>query len=305
MLLVSGCAVMPEATTQHAYTIAHDRYAPVVLVDNYAARHNKIGTVQAKRLDSGNIDLTVNPDSATSYVMQDSFQSAQGQQLRNFYYRIHFERVPYRLWPFNITAGRNGGLFIIITVNSNDAVVLVTTVHTCGCYLAFVPTTALDDSALPAGWNTRAQSVFGETLPGRLRLEPSEEARVGIYLRADTHRVRDVRALSVEQLNTLTIHPLAETPINTLTRIPLDHGNNVSFYNESGLKQGYVKYAFKPFELLLMSWWALDPFIGQDKLLAHPDNTDNVFYTSIKPWNRRASSLWPFADFLEFWGWRI
>ncbi len=33
--------------------------------------------------------------------------------------------------------------------------------------------------------------------------------------------------------------------------------------------------------------------------------TQNPFYTSLKPWNRKASDMWNFAHFLQFWGWRL
>jgi len=30
-----------------------------------------------------------------------------------------------------------------------------------------------------------------------------------------------------------------------------------------------------------------------------------VFYTSLKPWRRHDSDMWPFADFLRYWGWHL
>jgi hypothetical protein len=41
------------------------------------------------------------------------------------------------------------------------------------------------------------------------------------------------------------------------------------------------------------------------KLFIIINETSNPFYTSLKPWNRKASDMWNFTEFLEFWGWRL
>lgn len=277
-----------------------------MLVENSDQSFNRIGRVEAKRLDSGNIDLYVNPDRPTVYVDQTTFVSKSGKTYHNTAYRIHFERVPYSLVPFHLTAGRNGGMFIIITADESGKPVLITTVHTCGCFLAFVPTSALPEDAIPKGWPRERQNAFGESLPARLALPDDHAAkRIALYLRNGTHRVTDIRLLPEEQLERFVRHPVTALPLESLHAISLGNEESVSFFHESGARQGYVKYAFKPMELLLMSWWALDPYIGQDKVLGDPTETGTIFYTSLKPWNRAASSLWPFESFLEFWGWRL
>jgi len=54
-----------------------------------------------------------------------------------------------------------------------------------------------------------------------------------------------------------------------------------------------------------MSWWTLDAHIGEDKAYGNAAVTGSVFYTSLNPINRQASDMWPFAKFLEYWGWRL
>ncbi len=303
--LVSACATH-QPTHRHAFELAGDPASPLVVVADYDKTYNRIGRVEAKRLNSGNVDLYVNPDRAAVYVDRKSFVGASGTTYTNHYYRLHFQRVPYSIVPFYITAGRNGGLFIIVTVDQSARPVLITTVHTCGCYLAFVPTSALAEDALPRDWPRDRQSVYGESLPASLALpnDPSK-GRIAVYLRHGTHRVSDVRVLSAAELGALTRHSAIPLPIESLNKIAIDEGETVSLFYESGSRRGYVKYAFKPWELLLMSWWALDPFIGQDKKLGDPAETGTIFYTSLKPWNRAASNLWPFENFLRFWGWRM
>ena len=55
----------------------------------------------------------------------------------------------------------------------------------------------------------------------------------------------------------------------------------------------------------MISWWALDWRVGEDKAYGDKNETGAVFYTSLKPWNRQASDMWPFGDFLAFWGWGL
>jgi len=54
-----------------------------------------------------------------------------------------------------------------------------------------------------------------------------------------------------------------------------------------------------------LSLFSLDFFVGTDKVYSDCRETSNPFYTSLKPWNRKASDMWNFTEFLEFWGWRL
>ena len=105
------------------------------------------------------------------------------------------------------------------------------------------------------------------------------------------------------ELVSAPVAPMAQ--LKRLPLAPLDDGTTTSLYHEEGSARGYVKNAFKPFELLLMSWWVLDARVGVDKEYGPAEETGTVFYTSLRPWKRKDSDMWPFADFLAFWGWRL
>ena len=87
-------------------------------------------------------------------------------------------------------------------------------------------------------------------------------------------------------------------------KIPID-GRTTSFYHQKGLLKGYVKGSVKPLESIFLSLLSLDFFMGTDKVYADSQEYGNPFYTSLKPWNRKASNIWNFAAFLEFWGWQL
>ena len=78
----------------------------------------------------------------------------------NFIYRIHFPEVPFDWYNLHITTGKNPGLLIIYTIEDPTAkLVLITTVHTCGCYLAFFPTEDLAKEAYPPNWPEETQCL--------------------------------------------------------------------------------------------------------------------------------------------------
>lgn len=61
----------------------------------------------------------------------------------------------------------------------------------------------------------------------------------------------------------------------------------------------------KILERLLMSWWALDLYVGEDKAYSIHDKSGAVFYTSLKFWARQASDMKNFPEFLKYWGWNL
>jgi len=284
------------------------QYAPAFIPSDYTKIYNRIGNPVAHINTAGTEQISIDPTQPVFFFQQQHFQTITGGQYRNLIYRVHFERVPFRLLPFNITAGKNGGLFIVITLNKRGEPVLITTVHTCGCYLAIIPTNFLPAESIPINWNSDQQHVYGERLPGLLQypvpFDPKN--RLVIYLRGGTHRVMDMAVLNPSQLKkNYQLIPSALKPIDTLKKLKLPSGEYTSFYHDSRRRQGYVKNAFKPLELLLMSWWAFDLDIGSDKELGDYPETGTVFYTSLKPWDRYQSDMWRFADFLSYWGWRL
>ncbi|NOY73639.1 MAG: hypothetical protein GXP14_14950 [Gammaproteobacteria bacterium] len=309
-----GCSTQKKLTSILDVPVAYvpgqggsalHHFAPVIITPGEHA-HNRIGDVVATRREEQKPHILINPDNPVFYTLEQEFRT-ETQIYRNLIYRFHFSRVPFSLIPFHLTSGKNVGLMVIVTLNALSQPVLITTVHTCGCYFAITATNYLPTSALPDNW-THEQSVFGEMLPGILHFPVTEshDARPVIYLRSDTHRVMDI---SVEYVHSLKevyrVQTINFKPINRLKQLPLEDGTSTSFYHESGFHKGYVKEAFKPWEFFLMSWWALDWHIGVDKEYGPKEQTGTVFYTSLKPWAREDSDLWNFEQFLRYWGWRL
>lgn len=304
--LLPGCATVGPGPADRHYAAMDEtsrlgRYAPIIVPGESGQPYNRVGRAAARLSEDGEEQIFIATDQAVYYTAEQGFTSVAGQDYDNLIYRLHFPRVPQP----HLTAGANGGLFVIITLDGQQRPLLITTVHTCGCYLGFVPTSYLPASAYPEQWPQEQQRVFGETLPARLDYPPGFDAalRPLIHLRSGTHRVMDIQLRRLSEIDA----PLAEVrllPLAGLERLPLGEGHT-SFFHTSGWLQGYVKDSFKPWELLLMSWWALDLNIGRDKQLGTPDQTGTVFYTSLKPWARNASNMGRFADFLAYWGWRL
>lgn len=310
LLLLAACAAPPlrnaHQTLPLAYVAADDaslaaRYAPIVIPANQRA-YNRLGTPTARPARQGKEQIRVDPARPAIYVRQRSFLVGQ-TRYTNLIYRLHFQQVPY----VHLTSGKNGGLLVVITLDPAGRPLLITTVHTCGCYLAFIPTSYLPATAYPAGWNRERQRVFGIQLPGMLQYPAvfTPALRPLILLRDATHRVQDVRLASQATLAGYQLVQAPLRPVTDLEHLPLPDGGETSFFHDRGFSRGYVKNAFKPFEFLLMSWWVLDLHVGVDKRYGERHASGSVFYTSLWPWYRSASDMWDFAAFLRFWGWEL
>jgi hypothetical protein len=314
LIFVSACATAPgpPATDRLvAYTVLDNqallgKHAPVFLVENHAATYNRIGTPRAVIPADKKERVYVDSGQATVYARQQVFTTPNGTYT-NLVYRVHFSEIPGGWTPFHIGAGQNVGLLVIITLNSRNQPALYTTVHTCGCYLAFIPTSFLSGQALPEGWQKGRQLVYSENLPGFLdyRGTSPEHSRAVIVLRDGSHRVKDIRWADAGELRTGPQVLAALKPLTTLEQLPLKSGATTSFYESSGTRTGYVKGSYKFRERLLMSWWSLDWRVGEDKKFGKDKADGILFYTSLKPWAREASDMRDFAAFLKYWGWRL
>ncbi|MFO8008097.1 MAG: hypothetical protein R6V05_10210 [Candidatus Brocadiia bacterium] len=307
LLLSTGCAGAPHRDNpQTAYVVSDDgarlaQYAPMFVLQTWAEQHNRIGAPAVRR-EGGEDTVWVDHARPIVYGRERPFQT-EGASYTNLIYRVHFPRIPLP----HLTVGRNVGLLVIITLDEAERPVLLTTVHTCGCYLAFVPTSYLPPAALPEDWEAGAQEVHGETLPGRLNYPPefAPRYRPAIFVRDGTHRVMDVRLVDLQEAQwRYRVVPAELAPIESLDALPTD-GGTTSFFETSGPRKGFVKGSSKPLERLLISWWALDWRVGQDKRYGPADQMNTILYTSLKPWRRKASDMWPFAEFLRYWGWRL
>jgi len=277
--------------------------APVFLIHEPDRPYNRIGTPRAETDNSGNPHISVDPTQGTLFFADYQFSTKVGVYT-NLLYRIHFERVPFGFGNLHLTAGKNPGLFIILTLDRNKEILLVTTVHTCGCYLAFFPTNNLPPASFPENWPAVSQRVYGKKLPASIRA-PTGNEKIVITLESGSHRVI---AIATEQTETLSKNNsgnfLEIRPLEDLRLLPYRDGKT-SFFETRGLHRGYVKNNTKPLERMLMSWWTLDWHIGQDKMLGNHDVTGTRFYTSLKFWRRDESDMWNFAGFLQYWGWKL
>lgn len=285
------------------------KLAPAIKSESDWAGWNRPGAFELRRDGDGELVLRVDPTMPTVYGDVREFTGSTGSNYRNLIYRVHFERVPHQFKPFHITAGLNGGLFFIITVDDDDQPLLLTTLHSCGCYLAFLPTDRLPANQLPDGWSPEQQTVFEQTLPGLLRLpdnaDSSDNSRLVITLRDGTHRVADVvfdmEPASAGSRAGLMRESLAIRPLSELDSTAVIGGGTASVFDEDD----YLRSAGKPLEAMLMSWWALDRHVGVDKRLGRNTEQGNSFYTSLKPWHRQASDMRDFGSFLDYWGFKL
>ncbi|MGD2029608.1 MAG: hypothetical protein PVG86_06675, partial [Desulfobacterales bacterium] len=172
LIMLSACAHhqrIPLETVSTVYSTyanpdaAVYHYAPVLLAHNYQASYNRIGRPSARYDDRGNEQIYIDSQHPTIFFLKKNFTTPKGHYT-NLIYRVHFPKVPFRLIPFYLTAGKNVGLMVVITLNSQQQPVLVTTVHTCGCYLVIVPTSFLPHDALPIKWQEKPIRAYGEKL---------------------------------------------------------------------------------------------------------------------------------------------
>ena len=315
LLALSGCAYSQKGIhdpTQVVYVAQKgsdsliNRFAPAFLVYNHREPYNRIGRPSA-RIDSRGIEeIYVDPKEPAIFHMRRNFSTERGTYT-NLIYRVHFSKIPYSLIPFHLSAGNNVGLMVVITVDESKRPLLVTTVGTCGCYAAIVPTSNLPSDAFPLDWKEAPLKVYGEELPHLLDFAGIRKSRIVFYLRSEVHRVMHLESMEEEKLGNperFTIIRAPLIPMARLEEIPIN-GKKTSFYHDRKPQKGHVKGSVKPWETLLLGLISLDFFVGTDKVYGDTKITENPFYTSLKPWNRNSSDMWYFARFLKFWGWRL
>lgn len=312
LLLLSSCAappVRPLPESMLAYTVTGDDQlagnAPVFEIERPEHAYNRIGTPTLEFSADGEHTITIDPDLAHIFAEERSWQGKMGSYT-NLIYRIHFREVPSGLIPFHLSSGKNGGLFAIVTLNDRNEPVLITTLHTCGCYLAFVPTSFLPPDAFPNDWDREQQYVFGEYLPGILNYDDRRPTqKLHILLRSAVHRVMDLRLEDADTVHRYQVATATLQPLESLSHLRTPAGETFSFFETQGSRKDYVVGNRKIRERLLISWWAFDWRVGEDKRLGRDTGDGPVFYTSLKPWARKASDLRDFAAFLDYWGWGL
>ncbi|MDK9706526.1 MAG: hypothetical protein OEL83_05705 [Desulforhopalus sp.] len=283
----------------------NDSLTPAFIVKAHEEHFNRIGSPGVRTIAEDTIDIFVDPENPVLFFESQEFTTAK-DRYTNLIYRVHFPEVPLGWSSINLTGGKNPGILIIYTLNSAGNLLLVTTVHTCGCYLAFFPTTATPHDALPKDWPTTSQLVYGYTLPSRLDFRNQDAAnRIAFTLESETHRIGDVAVITPKDQHAIQ-HQVTMRLKAMLDLHALPYQNKtLSFFESDGPRRGYVRNNTKILERLLISWWAFDLYVGEDKAFSSHDTSDTVFYTSLKFWARQASNLKDFPKFLEYWGWNL
>ena len=312
LLFIGGCAHSPNTPSNQislylspAPASINTSDTPAFLIREPSQPFNKIGTPSV-RAGTGKVpEIYVDPDKPAVYFEAQEFTTLKGSYT-NLIYRIHFQEVPLGWTSINLTAGHNPGILLIYTLNEAGNLILVTTVHTCGCYLAFLPTEAMPRDALPSDWPLDPQSVNGYSLPSRLSL-PREKSggRLTFTLESETHRISDV-FITDDMIRRTIPHQVKMQlrPMYDLFSLPYRDGT-LSFFETEGSRLGYVKDNTKILERLFMGWWAFDFQIGEDKAYSIHDKSETIFYTSLKFWARKASNLKNYPEFLSYWGWKL
>ena len=104
------------------------RFAPVFVIEHDDASFNKIGTAAARTTEGGKAEVYVDSSYPTIYTDVQPFETEK-DRYTNLIYRIHFERNPFTLAPLNVSAGKNVGAIAVVTLNSREEPVWLTT-HT-------------------------------------------------------------------------------------------------------------------------------------------------------------------------------
>ncbi len=314
-LLISGCAhhqtLAPEKThtvykTENVTEGAAARFAPMFLTYEHRNIYNRIGSPSAVYNRNNKEHIYIDTDVPAVYYMSEDFLTGK-DKYTNHIYRVHFPGIPFSLVPFNLTAGKNIGLIVVVTVNSEDQPILITTVHTCGCYLAIIPTSHLPADSYPENWKEETMKVYGERLPWQLNYNDLKAPQLLVHLRPDVHRVMDLEIIERNEIYTGNGFRTIDMQLSNMDKLENISINNqtTSLYYEEGPLKGHVKGSVKLWETLFLSLISLDLFVGTDKDFLNTDATGNTFYTSLKPWNRYSSDMSNFREFLEFWGWRL
>jgi hypothetical protein len=314
VMLVSGCAGRSDRAAQGTQVLSvrttpasslTETFSPSFVLQGAAAPHNRIGRVDAVGRD-GRGEVRITTDQPVVYAGMFPFATPKDRYI-NLVYRVHFPEIPFSLIPFYLGAGDNVGLLVILTLDAQHRLLLVTTANTCGCYAVTIPTETLSPDVYPDNWPKTSLTVYGETLPARLPLMQEQE-QLQVVVRADVHRVMDLRMVPKEIPAPGTAQEVAFDAIDTLKRLPLTDGTYTSMYYQQWPLTGHVKGAIKPWESLFLSLVSLDFFVGMDKEYDGSPGSQlraNPFYTSLKPWNRRASDMNDFAAYLLFNGWNL
>lgn len=289
----------PPLEPEHAARLLA-RFAPAFVLEAGEAEWNRIGTPVLHRragIERARVDPT-----RPALFAEVHEERVGARILDQLVYRIHFDQFALT-GSAPLALHRNAGLLVLVSVDRETGRALcLSSVHTCGCWLAVQPTRALARGALPVDWPNEWLEVGGERLRPELD-PPSEGERFVLHLRAGSHRVRAVSVEgAVPGALALPLRAMAD-----LRRLPVEgrSGEYGSFFYEAGYLQGYVKGAFAPLEGLTLGLLTLDPRLGMDRDFGDPRETGARFFTALAPWRRERTRLDRFENALAERGFRV
>ena len=211
------------------------KHAPVFLIENYDNAYDRIGQPSAAYEPDGDIRIFVDDHKPAMYYMKQPFSTDKGDYV-NLVYRIHFKEVPFSLFPFHLTAGNNVGLMVLVTLDADEKPVLVSVVHSCGCYLAIIPTSNLSVEAYPEKWTDGPLNVYGEKLPRMLDCRGMENPKLLVFIRTGEHRIMNMEIIDERDFQQSIVFNLRMPLFHArdLEQLPLN-GKTTSFYHHDGL----------------------------------------------------------------------
>lgn len=280
------------------------QFTPVFLIEENSKHYNKIGTPSARYSTTNREEIYVDTTVPTVYHETHTFSTDQGTYT-NLVYRIHFVKTPIAWVPLNVGAGKNVGAMVVITLNEDEQVIFVSTVQTCGCYHAIVPTNHLRKAAYSEDWSPNGRMVYGEYIPGRLIFPEGDGHRLVVSIRSGTHRTKGLSVMSLDEIQQK--HPMVKmalAPMASLKSLPLGE-STTSFYYEKGRKRGLVKGAHKPIEKILFGLWTWDSHVGVDREYGAKEDVGRRFYTTLNFSKKKKSDMWHYANYLNFNGWKL
>lgn len=280
-------------------------FAPVIVAAGVEESFNRVGSLLLEHGTFGGLAVRVDPDVPSLYA-EVRPDIVGGEMVLQLVYRLHFERIPFRLEHFFYEAHRNPGLLLVVTIDPRDLRPLfVTSAQTCGCYTAVLPTENVRRAALPDDWPADRLHVYGQTLPAILE-RPEAGARPVVRLQADNHRVTDLGFASAPPAGRRV--DLSLVPMALLRSMPVEgdvDGERASVFHQTWPARGHLRGAWNPFEgLTVFGLVALDPMVGMDKDFGDPAKTGTEFYTMLTPWRQSASRLDRFDRLLRELGFR-
>ncbi len=292
--------------------------APVVRILEAESPYNRIGSPALSEGSLFGVRASVDPSRPAVFAETRTDQIA-GRDVVQLVYRVHFEKIPFRFSRYFFEAHRNPGLLFVLTVDRESGDLLfVSTVHTCGCYYAVVPTDAVADAWLPADW-PEIQNLYGQRLPGRLQREALSNG-LRITLESQSHRVTSIEPVSKSGEAPDRIVEVEVAPMRNLEQLPIsgtseESGRNGgsstnvetgSFFYERGPLRGHVRGAWNIMEgLTAFGLLSLDPTVGMDKQFGDPEQTGTPFYTLLPFWLHQSSRLDQMDTLLRTLGFRL